>query len=396
MTGDLFGTPGFEPTPEAAAARLAAVRPGEYARTRNHLEGAVTRLSPYVAHGFLTLPEVLQGVLQRHRLNVQHKFVYELGWREYFHHVWAHEGEGILDSLHEGPLPDAAYARELPRDLRERRTGVPAVDAAVRELYATGWLHNHARMWLASYAVHLRKVHWRAGADWMYAHLLDGDLASNHLSWQWVAGTGSHKPYLFNAENVARYAPPSWHSPGTVIDRSYEALDAIARSPRPVAGGPPAAEGVAEPMLQPGPGEAFTSADPEAVRGRGVWIVHPWSLRGAPAGLPREVLRVGIVTALWHARHRWSARRWDFVTTRMQACCDLLWTGEPTVIADALRAAASIGGHDDPHLAGALSAFDLPAPPRLFTWPPRRCSSFSQFWQRVAPRDGDATALLAR
>ncbi|MGC8035725.1 FAD-binding domain-containing protein, partial [Salmonella enterica] len=74
---------------------------------------------------------------------------------------------------------------------------------------------NHARMWLASYVVHLRKVHWRAGADWMVGHLLDGDLASNHLSWQWVAGTGSHKPYLFNAENVAKYAPAEWHSPGT-------------------------------------------------------------------------------------------------------------------------------------------------------------------------------------
>ena len=79
-------------------------------------------------------------------------------------------------------------------------------DAWVAELKHTGYLHNHARMWLASYVVHLRKVHWRAGADWLYAHLLDGDLASNHLSWQWVAGTGSHKPYLFNAENVARIA----------------------------------------------------------------------------------------------------------------------------------------------------------------------------------------------
>lgn len=291
MTGDLFPGPAFEPTPEAAAARLAAVRPGEYARTRNHLQGAVTRLSPYIAHGFLTLPEVLAGVLQRQRLDVQHKFVYELGWREYFHHVWAHEGRSILASLHQGPLPDAAYARELPPDLREGRTGVPAVDAAVRELYATGWLHNHARMWVASYTVHLRKVHWRAGADWMFAHLLDGDLASNHLSWQWVAGTGSHKPYLFNAGNVARYAPPAWHSPGTVIDRSYEALDAIARSPRPVPPGPPAAAGIAEPALQAGPGDAFATASPEPVRGRAVWLVHPWSLRGAPAGLPPEVQR---------------------------------------------------------------------------------------------------------
>jgi len=75
-------------------------------------------------------------------------------------------------------------------------------------------------MWLASYVVHMRKVHWRTGADWLHGHLLDGDLASNHLSWQWVAGTGSSKLYIFNADNVARYAPASWHSPGTVIDTS--------------------------------------------------------------------------------------------------------------------------------------------------------------------------------
>ena len=104
--------------------------------------------------------------------------------------------------------------------------GIPVIDRAVAELYACGYLHNHVRMWLASYVVHLRKVHWRAGADWLYAHLLDGDLASNHLSWQWIAGTASHKPYLFNADNVARFAPGRWHSPGTAIDRSYEALDA--------------------------------------------------------------------------------------------------------------------------------------------------------------------------
>ena len=208
------------------------MRPAAYARTRNHLDGAVTGLSPYITHGLLTLPEVLAGVLERGPLEVQHKLVFELGWREFFRHAWGHLGEGILRSLHTGPRPDDAYARELPADIRQARTGVPVIDEAVRTLYATGTLHNHARMWLASYVVHVRQVHWRAGADWLVAHLLDGDLASNHLSWQWVAGTGSHKPYLFNAENVARYAPAHWHSPGTVVDQSYEALERLARDGR--------------------------------------------------------------------------------------------------------------------------------------------------------------------
>lgn len=187
----------WPPTPEAALERLAAVCPTEYARRRNHLEGAVTRWSPYITHGFLRLPEVLAAVNARHRLDLNHKFVQELGWRAYFRHVWRHEGERIFTSLHDGVLPEAAYATALPRDIREGATGVPVIDTAVRMLYATGWLHNHVRLWLASYVVHLRKVHWRAGADWLFAHLIDGDLASNHLIWQWVAGTrpiGSRHP----------------------------------------------------------------------------------------------------------------------------------------------------------------------------------------------------------
>ena len=240
----------FEPTLAAALARIAAVRPADYARSRNAIDGAVTGLSPYITHGFVTLPEVLAGVAAQHRLDIQHKFVFELGWRAYFRHVWQHLGSGILQSLHEGLLPKSAYATALPADIRQARTGIPAIDTAVRTLYATGYLHNHARMWLASYVVHIRKVHWRTGADWMIAHLLDGDLASNHLSWQWVAGTGSTKPYLFNAENVAKYAPPDWHSPGSVIDTSYAALDAIARSPRALAE-PSETEGVDEPAVSP-------------------------------------------------------------------------------------------------------------------------------------------------
>ncbi|MFG5409813.1 FAD-binding domain-containing protein [Piscinibacter sakaiensis] len=243
---------------------MAAVRPDAYARTRNALDGAVTRLSPYLTHGLLELPEVLAAVAARHPLGVQHKFVYELGWREYFHHVWAHRGDGILQSLHAGPLPDAAYAAEVPTDVREARSGVPVIDQAVRGLYAEGWLHNHARMWLASYLVHLRKVHWRAGADWLWGHLLDGDLASNHLSWQWVAGTGSHQPYLFNAGNVARHAPPHWHSPGSVLDTSYEALDALARDPLAVPA-TPAGEGVDEPGRDAAAAMTPSGAPPQLV-----------------------------------------------------------------------------------------------------------------------------------
>jgi len=303
------------PARGAALQRVASVRPAAYARTRNHLEGAVTGLSPYIAHGLVTLPEVLARVLERGPLEVQHKLVFELGWREFFRHAWGHLGDGILASIHAGPRPEDAYACELPADIRQARTGVPVVDEAVRILYATGTLHNHARMWLASYVVHLRHVHWRAGADWMVAHLLDGDLASNHLSWQWVAGTGSHKPYLFNAENVARYAPPHWHSPGTVVDQSYEALDRLARAGEGRGGGhgergwrswaePHACalkpDATSEPPLlhSPPAGLGLTApaaSDMASLHGRHVWLVHPWALRPPPPALPEACSCVNIM-----------------------------------------------------------------------------------------------------
>jgi deoxyribodipyrimidine photo-lyase len=398
MTPGLFDSEPFEPTPAAARARLAAVRPGEYARTRNHLDGAVSRLSPYITHGLLTLPEVLDGVLQRHPgLPVQHKWVYELGWREYFHHVWHHEGDGILQSLHEGPLPGRAYARELPADLREARTGVPVADQAVRELYTTGWLHNHARMWLASYAVHIRKVHWRAGADWMFGHLLDGDLASNHLSWQWVAGTGSHKPYLFNAENVARYAPPAWHSPGTVVDQGYDALERIAfsaRAPVDRGRGGPEPEGIAEPVVSALPPAGFEAPDATVVAGRPVWLMHPWALAEAPATLPPGTLKIGVLVAEWHAAWPWSAARWRFVARRLQQACDRVWCASGAALNAALAPASSVQGIDNPHLGTWPGRRWLAPMPRLFDDPPRRCGSFSQFWTQVTRRRTDAAELL--
>ncbi len=388
----------FAPTPDAARARIAAVRPSAYARTRNALDGAVTGLSPYLTHGLVTLPEVLAGVAARHPMDVQHKFVYELGWRAYFRHVWQQRGDGILASLHAGPLPDDAYARVLPEDIRQACTGVPVVDQAVRTLYATGMLHNHARMWLASYVVHVRQVHWRAGADWLYAHLLDGDLASNHLSWQWVAGTGSSKPYLFNAENVARYAPAGWHSPGSVIDTSYEALDRMARQRRPgAAQGRPVMVAV-EPGLSSAPPADLGAVDPDPARmaGADVWLVHPWSLGDLPAALPAGTRVIGLYVADFHRAWPWSERRWRFVGPRLAGLVDEVWHGDAAAIAAALQGAASVRSVAVPHLAPWLARWAdcLPAP-ALFPPVERRCDSFSQWWTRATRGLTSANDLLA-
>jgi deoxyribodipyrimidine photo-lyase len=384
------------PTPAAAQARIAAVRPAAYARTRNAIDGATSGLSPYITHGLASLAEVLAGVAARHELAVQHKFVYELGWRAYFRHVWQHRGSGILRSLHAGPLPDAAYAGVLPADIRRGTTGVPAIDQAVRTLYATGLLHNHARMWLASYVVHLRKVHWRCGADWLYGHLLDGDLASNHLSWQWVAGTGSHKPYLFNADNVARHAPAPWHSAGSVIDASYETLDRLARQRDAVASGEGNREGAGEPPLYDAPPDALGAgaADAALVRGRDVWLVHPWNL-GALPSLPPHTLVLGVFVADFHRAWPWSGRRWRFVGQRMAELAPQRWHGDADAIGTALAGARLVRSVDEPHLAPWLARWAACVPaPALFPPVSSRCDSFSRWWARASRGLHSAADLL--
>jgi deoxyribodipyrimidine photo-lyase len=389
----------FAPTLEAAMARIAAVRPADYARSRNAIDGAVSQLSPYITHGFVSLSEVLAGVASRYPLDRQHKFVFELGWRAYFRHVWQHRGSGILTSLHQGVLPDQHYAMVMPTDIRQGCTGVPVIDRAVHTLYTTGTLHNHARMWLASYLVHIRKVHWRAGADWLYGHLLDGDLASNHLSWQWVAGTGSSKPYLFNADNVARFAPALWHSPGSVIDTSYEELDRLARQPGGHAdrayGQHNTAPHLSEPTLWATPPAdlALTAPQAERVKDRDVWLVHPWSLGPLPSTLPDDTLVVGVFVADFHRDWPWNARRWHFVHRRMAEIADVRWHGDAAALRAALQSARSVRCLEEPHLAPWLNPWVQCEPaPTLFAEVDPRCDSFSQWWTRVS-RDKKKPAL---
>ena len=107
----------LRPTREHALARIEAVCPDAYARSRNAIGGAVSGLSPYITHGLVTLSEVLCGVNRHRPLELGHKWVYELGWRAYFRQVWRHRGDAIFQSLHPGPLPDPAYAPALPDDL---------------------------------------------------------------------------------------------------------------------------------------------------------------------------------------------------------------------------------------------------------------------------------------
>ena len=197
---------------QEAERRLVRIDPLRYGRSRNHLDGAVTALSPWIRHGVLSLVEVRDAVA--HRLAAAglpqaagERLMAELGWRDYWQRLWRRWGDGIWDDREPfcTGLEASAYAPLLPDDLAAGRTGLACVDAWVAQLHRLGWLHNHVRLWLAAYVVHWRRVRWQAGARWFLRYLLDGDPASNNLSWQWVAGCFSSKPYLFNRSNLERF-----------------------------------------------------------------------------------------------------------------------------------------------------------------------------------------------
>lgn len=202
---------------EAATERLNAIKPARYAKTRNYLDGDVTLLSPYIRHGVLSLSQVrakaIEMIGQRYQLE---KFIQELAWRDYYQRVYQQKGNDIWQDIEEYKTGyDASeYADDLPEDIERGETGVAAIDGFAQILFDTGYLHNHARMYLAAYVVHWRQVKWQAGARWFLTHLVDGDPASNNLSWQWVASTFSHKPYIFNLGNVQKYA-------GDIVDTSF-------------------------------------------------------------------------------------------------------------------------------------------------------------------------------
>jgi len=191
----------------AADERLAEIDPVAYGRTRNALDGAVTRLSPYLRHGVVGLAEARARVTDAAGSpHAAYKLLQELAWRDYWRRVLDEIGSGVWDDreAYKTGLGADDYADETPADFLTGETGNDFVDGVVRELDEVGYLHNQLRMKIAAYLVHWRRVRWQAGAAWMLSHLLDGDVASNNLSWQWVASTFGSKPYIFNQANLLK------------------------------------------------------------------------------------------------------------------------------------------------------------------------------------------------
>lgn len=197
------------------------VAPENYARTRNFIDGAVTRLSPYISRGVLSTKQVLHRLTARgYKPLEMEKLVQELAWRDYWQLVALHKGLRIEGDLRAEQYPVAHH--EMPAAIVGANTGIDAIDSALREFYRTGYMHNHVRMYVASIACNVGRSHWRTPSRWMYYRLLDADWATNTLSWQWVAGTNSSKKYYANQDNINKYCHTNQSN--TFLDATYDML----------------------------------------------------------------------------------------------------------------------------------------------------------------------------
>jgi len=202
------------PTREEGLRRLGGFVPfagRDYAERRNYVPGTVSSLSPYVRHRLLTEEEIASAVLQRHSYEAAEKFLQEVCWRTYWKGwlemrpgIWLHYLED-LETLRERMDAKTDFLGRV-QAAESGETGIECLDDWVKELCETGYLHNHVRMWFASIWIHTLRLPWQLGADFFLRHLLDGDAASNTLSWRWVCGLQTPgKVYVASAENIERY-----------------------------------------------------------------------------------------------------------------------------------------------------------------------------------------------
>lgn len=350
-----------------------------YERSRNFLDGSVTHLSPYLRHGCLTLREAFDHVHQASGGRAQ-KLLFEFAWRDYWRQVWYRHGDAVLSDMEVAKV--ARGAQPIPKDVLAVDTGLPCMDGFIRDLQVDGYVHNHARMWFAAWLLHWRKVDWRAAADWYVSELLDGDIASNHLSWQWVASTFSAKPYYFNKENLARYSGERYCKTCEAecpFDDSYEALSE----------------------------QLFGETAPASPKRYPIRVTPSAATAATAAGGPAIVLFHDEMLSPAHAlmRHAgpkcfvfdpalcgdWSLKRLQFVADCLIEMEDVeVWQGS---FADVLwyYETASVITQRTPHtrLSDLLGACEI-------TWQPepefapveldeRHLKRFSRYWERVGP-----------
>lgn len=179
-----------------------------YQSKRNHDFGGVdanyvSYLSPYLRHRVITEEYVIEQALSLYPFNKIEKFIQEILWRTYW--------KGWLQLR---PKVWSDYKKDLEKiklnhnlnDILEYKTDIECFNNWTKELIENNYLHNHVRMWYASIWIHTLKLPWQLGADFFMSHLVDGDPASNTLSWRWVAGLQTRgKSYLATKSNIHKF-----------------------------------------------------------------------------------------------------------------------------------------------------------------------------------------------
>ncbi len=207
----------FTPTRTEALENLAKFVPlagRDYASMRNFDvpdHPHVSKLSPYLRHRVISESDVLQATLGRHSLKSAEKFVQEVFWRTYWK-GWLEMRPGVWrDYQHDltaqtKRLKEQTKLQKAWQDACTGQTGIDCFDHWAHQLVTTGYLHNHARMWFASIWNFTLSLPWQLGADFFMRHLLDGDPASNTLSWRWVGGLQTvGKTYAATSSNIAKF-----------------------------------------------------------------------------------------------------------------------------------------------------------------------------------------------
>jgi deoxyribodipyrimidine photo-lyase len=170
-----------------------------------------SRLSPHLHFGEIS-PHQIWAACPRHRSAASKAFLRQLGWREFAHHLLYHFPHTARAPLRPqfSHFPWRCDSKGL-HAWQQGQTGYPIVDAGMRELWTTGWMHNRVRMIVGSFLVKDLLLSWMNGARWFWDTLVDADLANNTLGWQWVAGCGADAAPFFRIFNptsqAARFDP---------------------------------------------------------------------------------------------------------------------------------------------------------------------------------------------
>ena len=243
----------WQPGEAGAAELLEAFLDGAangYKEQRNYPDRiATSKLSPHLHFGEISPRRIVAAVLARQwpakvQPDIDH-FLSELGWREFSHHLLYHFPHTAQENLNP-KFEEFRWATPDPEHLaawQRGRTGVPIVDAGMRELWHTGWMHNRLRMVVGSFLTKNLRYHWKHGADWFWDTLLDADLPNNTQGWQWTAGTGADAaPYFrifspiaqaqkFDASGkyIRRWVPELARLPDDALAAPWEQPDLLRR-----------------------------------------------------------------------------------------------------------------------------------------------------------------------